>query len=91
MGRTIFRSLIEITVKKMTAKKLGIDITEINDDTFFYSKMGSPVLNTLSRKIAIEKKFEIEVPFEIAEKLNTVEKAVNYLLKCLPEQYKGWE
>jgi acyl carrier protein len=68
-------------VKKLIIEKLGVDEKEITDTAHFIDDLGADSLDTVELVMALEEKFNIEIPDEDAEKLTTVEKAVEYIEK----------
>jgi len=68
-------------VKKLIIEKLGVDEKEVTDTAHFIDDLGADSLDTVELVMALEEKFNIEIPDEDAEKLTTVEKAVEYIEK----------
>ena len=70
---------VEDRVKKIVSDQLGKGIDEINSDSSFVEDLGADSLDTVELVMAFEEEFEIEIPDEEAEKIATVEDAVNYI------------
>ena len=70
---------IEAKVKKVVADKLGIDEATIKDDASFIEDLGADSLDTVELVMALEEEFGCEIPDEEAEKITTVQKAIDYI------------
>lgn len=68
---------IEKRVKKIVAEQLGVK-EEISLSANFVDDLGADSLDTVEIVMALEEEFECEVPDEEAEKIKTVEQAVDY-------------
>ena len=66
-------------VKEIMAEQLDVDIDSITLDTSFINDLESDSLDIVELIMAIEEEFDIEVPDEEAEKISTVQDAVNYI------------
>ena len=66
-------------VKKIVADHLGIDESKVTEESSFIDDLGADSLDTVELVMAFEEEFEIEIPDEEAEKIATVEDAVNYI------------
>ena len=69
---------IEQRVKKIVAEQLGVAEDEIKLESSFVDDLGADSLDTVERVMALEDEFEIEIPDEQAEKITTVQQAVDY-------------
>ena len=70
---------IEAKVKKVVADKLGIDEASIKDDASFIADLGADSFVTVELVMALEDEFDCEIPDEEAEKITTVQKAIDYI------------
>ena len=70
---------IEQRVKKIVAEQLGIGEAEIKTESSFGDDLGADSLDVVELVMALEEEFECEIPDEEAEKINTVQQAVNYV------------
>jgi acyl carrier protein len=70
---------IEAKVKKVVAEKLGVDEASIKDDSSFIDDLGADSLDTVELVMALEEEFDCEIPDEEAEKITTVQKAIDYI------------
>ncbi|WBF65906.1 MAG: acyl carrier protein [Candidatus Kinetoplastibacterium crithidii] len=71
---------IEQRVKKIVAEQLGVNESDIKDNSSFVEDLGADSLDMVELVMALEDEFETEIPDEEAEKINTVQQAVNYIL-----------
>ncbi|MDO9214782.1 MAG: acyl carrier protein [Methylococcales bacterium] len=73
-------SNIEERVKKIVAEQLGVK-EEIANDASFVDDLGADSLDTVELVMALEEEFECEIPDEDAEKITTVQQAIDYVTK----------
>ena len=66
-------------VNEIIVEQLGVDAGEVKDAASFIDDLGADSLDTVELVMAFEEEFDIEIPDEDAEKLNTVGDAVKYL------------
>ena len=66
-------------VKKIVVEHLGIDEGKVNDSASFIDDLGADSLDTVELVMAFEEEFEIEIPDEEAEGIQTVKNAVDYI------------
>jgi len=72
-------SNIEQRVKKIVAEQLGVNETEVKNESSFVNDLGADSLDTVELVMALEEEFECEIPDEEAEKITTVQQAVDYI------------
>ena len=72
-------SSIEERVKKIVAEQLGVKEDEIQNGSSFVEDLGADSLDTVELVMALEEEFETEIPDEEAEKISTVQSAVDYI------------
>ncbi|GGX78316.1 MULTISPECIES: acyl carrier protein [Vogesella] len=70
---------IEARVKKIVAEQLGVNEAEVKIDSSFVDDLGADSLDTVELVMALEEEFECEIPDEEAEKITTVQQAVDYV------------
>lgn len=75
-------SNIEERVKKIVAEQLGVK-EEIANDASFVDDLGADSLDTVELVMALEEEFECEIPDEEAEKITTVQQAIDYVTSHL--------
>jgi len=78
-GRGIKMS-IEQRVKKIVAEQLGVNESEVKNESSFVNDLGADSLDTVELVMALEEEFECEIPDEDAEKITTVQQAIDYVL-----------
>ena len=72
-------STIEERVKKITIEQLGVSETEVKIDSSFVDDLGADSLDTVELVMALEEEFDTEIPDEEAEKITTVQAAIDYV------------
>lgn len=72
-------SSIEDRVKKIVAEQLGVKEDEVRIEASFVDDLGADSLDTVELVMALEEEFETEIPDEEAEKITTVQLAINYI------------
>ena len=72
-------SSVEDQVRGIIAEQLGLKAEEIKNDASFVDDLGADSLDTVELVMALEEEFETEIPDEEAEKITTVQQAVDYI------------
>ena len=72
-------SSVEERVKKIVAEQLGVKAGEVTNDASFVDDLGADSLDTVELVMALEEEFETEIPDEDAEKITTVQQAIDYV------------
>lgn len=72
---------IEKKVKQIIAEQLGISEEEVTSEASFIEELGADSLDIVELVMAMEEEFEVEIPDEDAEKLLTVQNAIDYVKK----------
>jgi acyl carrier protein len=72
-------SIVE-RVKKIVAEQLGVNEADIKNESSFVDDLGADSLDTVELVMALEEEFECEIPDEQAEKITTVQQAVDFIL-----------
>jgi len=70
---------IEERVKKIVAEQLGSGEDEITSESSFIDDLGADSLDTVELVMALEEEFDIEIPDDDAEKIATVQAAIDYV------------
>jgi len=72
-------SSIDERVKKIVAEQLGVKEEDVRNEASFVEDLGADSLDTVELVMALEEEFETEIPDEEAEKITTVQLAVDYI------------
>jgi acyl carrier protein len=70
---------IEQRVRKIVAEQLGVSEADIKNESAFVDDLGADSLDTVELVMALEDEFETEIPDEDAEKITTVQHAIDYV------------
>jgi acyl carrier protein len=70
---------IEEKVIKIVADQLNVEVSEINSDSSFVDDLGADSLDTVELVMAFEEEFGIEIPDDDAEKIQSVQNAIDYI------------
>ncbi len=70
---------IEERVKKIIIEQLGVDEAEVKNEASFVEDLGADSLDTVELVMALEEEFDTEIPDEEAEKITTVQAAIDYV------------
>jgi acyl carrier protein len=76
LGKTM--SIVD-RVKKIVAEQLGVKADEVTNTASFVDDLGADSLDTVELVMALEEEFETEIPDEEAEKITTVQAAIDYV------------
>ncbi|MBM3360174.1 MAG: acyl carrier protein [Betaproteobacteria bacterium] len=74
---------IEQRVKKIVAEQLGTKEADVKSTSSFVDDLGADSLDTVELVMALEEEFDCEIPDEEAEKITTVQQAIDYINKNL--------
>jgi acyl carrier protein len=72
-------STVEERVKKIVVEQLGVKEDEVTTEASFVDDLGADSLDTVELVMALEEEFECEIPDEEAEKITTVQQAIDYI------------
>ncbi len=70
---------IEKKVKEIIAEKLGVDESVVKNEASFANDLGADSLDTVELIMEFEKEFGISIPDDQAEKITTVDDAIQYI------------
>jgi len=70
---------IEQRVKKIISEQLGVKEEEVTNSASFVEDLGADSLDTVELVMALEEEFDTEIPDEEAEKITTVQAAIDYI------------
>ena len=70
---------IQERVTKIVAEQLGVDEGQISNSSSFVDDLGADSLDTVELVMALEEEFGCEIPDDQAEKITTVQQAIDYI------------
>ncbi|GAA0399139.1 UNVERIFIED_CONTAM: hypothetical protein GTU68_045935 [Idotea baltica] len=70
---------VEARVKGVVVEQLGVDESEVTNAASFVDDLGADSLDTVELVMALEEEFGTEIPDEEAEKITTVQLAIDYV------------
>ena len=70
---------IEARVKDIIVDQLGVNADQVTIEAKFVEDLGADSLDTVELVMALEEEFETEIPDEDAEKITTVQQAIDYI------------
>ena len=70
---------IQERVKKIVVEHLGVEKEKVVDGASFVDDLGADSLDTVELVMAFEEEFNIEIPDEAAEKIQTIKDAIDYI------------
>ena len=66
-------------VRKIIVERLGVDDEDVTPEASFVDDLGADSLDTVELVMAFEEAFDVQIPDEDAEKILTVQNAVDYI------------
>jgi acyl carrier protein len=79
-------STVAERVRKIVVEQLGVKEDELKNDASFVDDLGADSLDTVELVMALEEEFETEIPDEKAEKITTIQEAIDYIEACMSEE-----
>jgi acyl carrier protein len=70
---------IFVKVKKIVAEQLEVDPNQVKPESNFANDLGADSLDTVELVMALEEEFDIEIPDDSAEGIQTVQAAVDFI------------
>ena len=70
---------VEERVIEIVSEQMGVNKDQINKDTSFINDLGADSLDTVELVMELEEEFDITIPDEKAEEIQTVGQAVSYI------------
>ena len=70
-------------VIEIVAEQLGVNKDQINDETHFVNDIGADSLDTVELVMELEEEFDINIPDDAAEKIQTVGEAVSHIEQAI--------
>jgi acyl carrier protein len=78
------REEILTKIQEITADRLGVDESDVTPDASFREDLEADSLDLVELIMELEEQFGMEIPDEEAEKITTVEEAVDYVQERQP-------
>lgn len=72
---------VEAKVKKIVSEQMGVAIEELTRETTFVQDLNADSLDTVELVMELEDEFELSIPDEEAEKIQTVGQAIDHIEK----------
>ncbi len=72
-------SSAEERVRKIVIEQLGVTEEQATNEASFVDDLGADSLDTVELVMALEEEFECEIPDEDAEKITTIQQAIDYV------------
>ena len=66
-------------VKKIVVEHLGVEKEKVVESASFVDDLGADSLDTVELVMAFEEEFNIEIPYDIAEKITTIKEAIEHI------------
>lgn len=70
-------------VKNIVVEQLEVEADRVTEEASFANDLGADSLDTVELVMALEEEFEIEIPDEVAEQIDTVGKAVSHISSAI--------
>ncbi len=70
---------IQAQITKIVAEQLGVEESEITNESSFVDDLGADSLDTVELVMELESAFDCEIPDDEAEKITTVQQAIDYV------------
>jgi len=70
---------VEAKVKKIISEQLGVPESDVKPEASFVNDLGADSLDTVELVMALEEEFSVEIPDKDAEKIATVQNAIDYI------------
>ncbi len=70
---------LDVKVKKIISEQLGVPESDVKPESSFVNDLGADSLDTVELVMALEEEFGVEIPDEDAEKIATVQNAIEYI------------
>ncbi len=70
---------VDAKVKKIISEQLGVPEADVKPEASFVNDLGADSLDTVELVMALEEEFGVEIPDEDAEKISTVQNAIEYI------------
>jgi acyl carrier protein len=89
--RTFKVASVAERVIDIVAEQLGVSKDQINRDTHFVNDLGADSLDTVELVMELEEEFDINIPDDAAEKIQTVGQAIDHIEKAVEQEHPSGE
>lgn len=86
MGADIDVQAIEAKVIEIVSEQMGVDKSEITRETSFINDLNADSLDTVELVMEFEDEFDMSIPDEEAEKIQTVGAAIDYIIEIMKKK-----
>ena len=86
MGAEMDVQAIEAKVIEIVSEQMGVDKAEITRETSFINDLNADSLDTVELVMELEDEFDMSIPDEEAEKIQTVGAAIDYILEIVKKK-----
>ena len=76
-------SPVEQKVKQIIVEQLGVDESQVDNKASFVDDLGADSLDTVELVMELEEEFDINIPDDAAEKIQTVGQAIDHIEKAV--------
>ncbi len=83
MSANIDVAQIETKVSEIVSEQMGVDKSEISRETSFINDLNADSLDTVELVMEFEDEFDMSIPDEEAEKIQTVGAAIDYIVEIV--------
>ena len=77
---------IDERVKAIIAEKLGVSEEHVTNEATFTQDLGADSLETVELMLDLEKEFDVSIPDDVSDKIQTVGQAVEFIEKAIEEK-----
>ena len=74
---------VQDRVRKIVVEQLGVKLEELNNSASFVDDLGADSLDTVELVMALEEEFDLEIPDDLAEKITTIQQAIDFIESLL--------
>ena len=86
MGAEMDVQAIEAKVIEIVSEQMGVDKSEITRETSFINDLNADSLDTVELVMEFEDEFDMSIPDEEAEKIQTVGAAIDYIIEIVKKK-----
>lgn len=80
---------VEAKIIEIVSEQMGVDKSEITRDTSFINDLNADSLDTVELVMEFEDEFDMSIPDEEAEKIQTIGAAIDYIVQFIKSQESG--